>query len=285
MIRNRRRDPAAWNVLPFRIEYQAMGGEAQQLAPFQLLDQGIDQFLNACGVPAELYKGTLNIQAAPPALRLFENHWRPLVEQLNGFLDGTTAKLCRILSWAPISANLQRTSVADDMNRQMAKLQLMMGRQISQTTGLGSLGMNFEQEQVKMLEENQFVQEKTTEQQQEMQGAQGQQQFVAQLAQQGQGQGQAQGQPAAGAAPQGQQATPGTSSGDMSLDELDSKAQDIATQLQAMPESQRKSQMIQLKKTNPTLYALVKAHYDNQGQKAQTQGKQQVLSQQFGRPG
>jgi hypothetical protein len=38
MISERRRDPASWHTLPFPVQYQALGGEASQLAPRELLD-------------------------------------------------------------------------------------------------------------------------------------------------------------------------------------------------------------------------------------------------------
>jgi hypothetical protein len=72
MLKQRRRDPARWNILPFPIEYQALGGDATQLAPKDLLELGMNTLLDAIGIPVELYKGSLSAQSAAPALRLFE---------------------------------------------------------------------------------------------------------------------------------------------------------------------------------------------------------------------
>ncbi|NJN40213.1 MAG: hypothetical protein HC807_04250 [Gammaproteobacteria bacterium] len=43
------------------------------------------------------------------------------------------------MSWEPVVATLEPPRHADDISRQMAKLQLMMGGQISRTTGLASV--------------------------------------------------------------------------------------------------------------------------------------------------
>ena len=116
-----------------------------------------------------MYKGTLTMSAAPPALRLFESYWAPLTHNMNGFLGWLVESIAKALNWEPVSARLMKVTHADDMNRQAAKLQLMMGRQISQTTGLKSVGMDFEDEQKQMLEEEKFVSDETQKMQEEMQ--------------------------------------------------------------------------------------------------------------------
>jgi hypothetical protein len=168
MLRRWRRDPATWNVLPYPLEYQMIGGEANNLAPSELMDQGIDTLLNSVGVPVDFYKGNLQIQAAPAALRLLESNWTHLVHTLNRFLQWLVDKISTVLSWDEVDARLARPSHIDDLNRQLAKLQLMMGRQISQTTGLKSVGLEFAEEQDRMLEEEKYVAEKSTETQEEL---------------------------------------------------------------------------------------------------------------------
>ena len=136
MLMKRRRDPASWHTLPFPVQYQALGGDATQLAPRELLDQGLEVLLNNVGVPVELYKGSLQIQSAPAALRLFESSWSHLMHNLNGYIGFVMKRLGQLLNWEKASAKLQRVTHADDLQRQMAKLQLMMGGQVSKQTGL-----------------------------------------------------------------------------------------------------------------------------------------------------
>ena len=104
MLRKRRRDPAAWNVLPFPVEYKALGGDATQLAPSELLELGIDTLLTSVGVPVEFYKGTLSLQSAPAALRLFEANWSHLCHNLNRFLAKLVKQVGILMSWEPVTA-------------------------------------------------------------------------------------------------------------------------------------------------------------------------------------
>jgi hypothetical protein len=288
MLKVRRRDPAAWHVSPFPIEYKAMGGEASQLAPRDLIDQGYDQLLNAAGIPADMYKGTLTMSAAPPALRLFESYWAPLTHNMNGFIRWMVESVAKSLNWDPVSARLMKVTHADDLNRQATKLQLMMGRQISQTTGLKSVGMDFEDEQKRMLEEEKFVADETQKMQEEMQDEAATQQAVA-------AGGAAGGAPPAGGGPGGGPSAGGGAGGmggppsgpntPVTPQELLSKAEDIAGQIQQLPDSQRQSELISLKKTDPTLHALVKSRMEEQENDASRQGRDQVLAQQFGKQG
>jgi len=282
MFRNHKRDPNGWHMMPFPIKYQSLGGDATQLAPFQLMDQGIDVLLNGLGVPAELYKGTLTMQAAPAALRLFESHWSHLVDALNGFLEWLVDRIAREFRWAPVDCKLTRVTHADDMNRTMAVLQLFMGRQISGTTAMKLLGENWEQEQVRMLEEQQFVADKAQEIQEEEQGAQSQKQLVqsqdpAQAALGGQqGGGGDPAQAGAGGPAPGGPVSPGAGSGKMTLQDLDEEAKQMAQEILRMPEGERRSQLSAIRQQDTTLHHLVTAYMEEERAKGASQGRQQV---------
>jgi hypothetical protein len=91
------------------VQYQALGGDATQLAPRDLLDQGLEVLLNNVGVPVELYKGSLQIQSAPAALRLFESSWSHLVHNLNGYISFVMRRLGQLLNWEKAEARLPRS--------------------------------------------------------------------------------------------------------------------------------------------------------------------------------
>lgn len=311
MLRARRTDPARWNVLPFPVQYQALGGDATQLAPRDLLDQGLDTLLKCIGMPVELFNGTLSMQAAPAALRVFEANWGHLPHNLNRFLADLAAGISRIMSWDPVGARLTRVTHADDLNRQMAKLQLMSNAAISKTTGLKSIGLDYEEEQKRILEEERIYAEEQGKMQQEMEQAQ-QMQSLAQQAEMLQGAGDpgasATGMPAGpagmpagpGAPPQGMPAGPGgmppspvdqfmmqranTPNVPRTPEELQGQAQLLANQLLSLPESQKDSELIKLKRTDPTIHALVSSIIDDIRQQARTQGGAMVMAQQFGQP-
>lgn len=285
MIKKRRRDPASWNTLPFPVQYQMLGGDANQLAPTDLLNQGTEQLLNEAGTPVEMYNGSMQMQTAPVALRLFESTWHHLVHDANNWLIWMVRQLSQLMSWESIDIKLRRVTIADDMQKQMALLQLMMGQQASGTTAFKHLGLNWREEQRLMGEEAREQAEMQARIQEEMEQAG----FAAQMTKgmvPGQEGG---GDPAAGggAPPGGDPAAAG--GGDpaagggappagggpasnfiaqmgpntpISPEELGQAADTIAQELLGLPESVRRSELIALKKHNEALHALVRAKMD-----------------------
>lgn len=65
---------------------------------------------------------------------------------------------------------------------------------------------------------------------------------------------------------------PGAGPGPVTPNEVMAQAEDMAQQLLAMPETIRKSQLIQLKKTNPMLHAQVRMKMENMMQQGAAQG-------------
>jgi hypothetical protein len=59
----------------------------------------------------------------------------------------------------------------------------------------------------------------------------------------------------------------------------------LAQQILGMPESQKDSELIQLKKSDPTMHSLVKSQIEDIRRQAQTAGGAQVMAQQFGKQG
>jgi hypothetical protein len=310
MLRARRTDPARWNVLPFPVQYQSLGGDATQLAPKELIDQGLDTLLKCIGMPVELFNGTLSFQAAPAALRLFEANWSHLPHNLNKFLNELVTQISRFMSWEPVGAKLVRVTHADDLNRQMAKLQLMQAQQISKGTGLKSVGLSYEEEIKRMLEEEKIYAEEQQRMQKEMEQAQQMQDLSQQVDMMG-GVGQAgagatgmppQGAPPQGAPPQGSPAPGGMpgaapSAVDQFLmqrqnspnvprtpEDLQQQARLIANDLLSKPESLKDSELIKLKRSDQTMHALVTSIIDDIRQQARSQGGAMVMQQQFGQP-
>ena len=298
MIRARRTDPARWNVLPFPVNYQALGGDASALAPRDLLDQALDTLLKCIGMPVELFNGTLSLQSAPAALRLFEANWSHLPHNLNKFLGGLSADISRLMSWEPVGVKLQRVTHADDLNRQMAKLQLMQGQQISKSTGLKSVGIDYEDEVKRMLEEERIYAEEQQRNQEEMEQSQ-QMQDLSQSGAMGQNMGQAGAGATGQPQPQQQQAGVGQSSAvdhflmqrknspnvPRTPEDLQQQAQLIANQILGQPEPVKDSELIKLKRGDPMMHALVSSVIDDIRQQARLQGGQMIVSEQFGTGG
>lgn len=292
MIRRRRRDPGGWHTLPFPVQYQALGGEAQQLAPFELMQQGVSLLLNNIGVPAELHQGNLQVNAAPAALRLFESIWQGLVHGLNRFLLWLGRKVAEVMSWEPTEFGLTKPTVIDDLNDQMARLQLMQSQMVSATTALQGLGLDWRSEMRRILEEQRWLQEQQAKLQKEMDTAA----LGEQMAQPppppaaapgpaGVGGGAAT-PPAGPAGPAGQAAvgnalaTPPGPNTAITPQDLTAMAQAKAQEMMQLPEGKRQGEMMRLKAQSPTLWGQTKAVMQDIRTQTDQQGGQMVRQQQ-----
>jgi len=259
MIARRRKDPTSIQIAPFPIGYQMLGGEGKQLAPKENVQMATDELLNAVGFPAELYKGTLSVQAAPLALRLFERTFGALVDGYNDLIAWMLDKISNYFNWDSVSGQLRSVTLADDLERKGVVLQAAAGQDISKQTAYRSMGIDYMDEQKKVVEEQtkiQEIQQKAMEDQQASQAP-------------GPGGG---GDPMMASGPGGQ---PGATPGDV----RDQAAQLANQMLTQMTETQRRSELIKIKHSNPTLHALVKQFMAEQRQMAATQGQQMVLQQ------
>lgn len=170
-INTKRRDPSAWFVFPCPVQYQAVGGDASQFIPRDLLDYSLDTLLTSAGVPVELYKGSLTLQAAPVALRLFRSYWQSLVAAFNTFLNFTARRASEILGWEPVQAKFADVELFDDINKQVQTLQLMSSGMVSQTTGLAAVGIDKKEEVRRIAEEQRDEAEQQDRMQKEMETA------------------------------------------------------------------------------------------------------------------
>lgn len=298
MTRRRRKDPAAVHTLGFPINYQLLGGEATKMAPTELIEQATQTLLNDSGVPVDLFNGSLELQVAPVALRLFESIWSHMLRDSNMFLAWLIEQSSQILSWEKVKATLRTVAIADDMQKQMAALQLMMGQQLSGTTGLKSVGFDWNTEQNLIAEEAKIQQKIQARQQEEMQQAGFAQEIAAGGAGQQQQGGGGGGAPQQGGGnPAGPDAASAMGAGNMPVTEylktmnsnamitpedLMATASQLANELLGLPESVKDSQLRELKKSNEVLHSLVKANMDKIRQGLNTQGGAMLKQQQFG---
>lgn len=276
LIERHRRDPAGWHTVPFPVEYQALGGEGMSLAPVPLIKQGVADMLDAAGVPIEMYQGTMSLQAAPLAIRLFESTWPQIPAMLNGWLQWLTDQLTALFGWDPVTVHLKPVKYADDLDRKNVLLQLMSAQQISRQTALAPFGVTPREETRRIMDE----QEEMLEAQQEFEEDQVKKQELQALSQEGGVAAMAM-QPAAGGAGVGAgTVVPGpTAQGPVSPAQLLQQAYEMALQLMSLPETQRRSQLIQLKDTNPLLHSAVRQQMRNLEQEAASAGVSQMRQQ------
>lgn len=301
MINRRRTDPAGWYSLPFPVNYQMLGADANSLVPTELMAQATDALLNETGTPVEFYKGTMNMQSAPVSFRLFESTHRPLVSDMNRALQWICNTLSRILMWEPVKAELRRVTIADDIQKQMAALQLMAGRQLSGTSGLRALGYDYKTERQFLMEEAKLDQELQARQQEEMEQAgfaaevaKGVNPFAPPPPQDGPGQAGPQGQgvqeggpagaqlAAAGGTPVSQYVQSMSPDAPVTPSDIEAAADMLATELLGLPELQKDQQLRELKKFNPTLHSVVIEKLAQKRKQMRDEGGQMLMQQQYG---
>lgn len=309
MIKARRVDPTRWNVLPFPVEYQALGGDATAFTPKDILEQAYDTMLNSIGCPIEFYRGSLTgqPQQSIAMLRIFEAHHQNFRDQLIKFLQFVVDGVAQRQRWSPVKVSLLKPRHADDIMRQQTQLQLGLNKQISQTTALRAMDLDFVEEQRRMLEEQQIQAELSADKQKEMdqQAAADQlvqpvgattllqQQQAGQPGQPGPGQmpgagggapGGAPGQPGGGAMA-GSTGMPSMNVGQASTpEEYVASAQQIAEQLLPMDETTRKRQLAQLRQQDPVLQRMVIDSLEQMRNQYRMQGGQMLMQQQGGQP-
>jgi len=154
--------------------------------------------------------------------------------------------------WGEVEGSLRSVTLADDIERKALSLQAAAGQDISKATAYRPLGIDYMEEQKRVMEE-----------QRELARLQ-QQAMEEQAAQQAQPSGGGGGAPAAGA-------TPG---------DVHEQAKALAHQLLVQtPETMRRGELIKIKHSNPTLHALVIQEMDNMRQEMARQGQAQMLEQ------
>ena len=249
-----RMDPTNIAIAPFKVGYEMLGGEGQQLTPKDQIMAALDELLNSLGYPAELYRGNLSIQAAPIALRLFEKTWGSLVDGYNDLIRWMLDKLSKHFMWGDITGKLQSVTLADDMERKALNLQAAAGMDVSKGTAYRPFGIDYLYEQERIVQEQQAIQKLQQEAMEETQAQQGME----------------------GAATGGAGGEVGATPGDVH-DQAKQLAQQLLFQT---PETQRRSELIKIKHSNPTLHALVIQEMDTVRQEAATQGQSMVMEQQ-----
>jgi len=288
-VQARRYDPTSWAIFPFPVQYQFVGAEASHLAPVQLLEYIRAELLESVGIPMELYKGSLSVQAAPAALRLFETNWSYVIHIFNRFLQWVVDKIAALLDWDRVQVKLLKPSISDDINKQLAKIQLMQAGLVSKSTALRGLGIEdfIEETQQSLTEEKQLtaLMEKAKE---DIEKSQAMRQLLSIPVGTGDAEAVIGGQPPAIAGgpmpPQaGGMAGPPPAQGQppvppgpvspaeqtlaqltmrqstMTVQDLEQIATTLAQQLFSLPLGQRISELRKLRVKNPTVHALVKA--------------------------
>lgn len=287
MIDRHRQDPTTWHTSPTPLEYQHMGADGAQLTPVELKKEEDDKVLNSIGIPAELFRMTLTTEAAPMALRLFEQTWPQIAALYNGFLNWLSDSLAKNFKYTQASIKLTKPTLVDDITIRDIMLQLMGGQQVSPQTALKRLGIGDYREEIRKTLESERV--RTEEQQkfdEQMAKEQKFQEFKDELTAKDQPQGGGQPPGPAGAMPPPGGGVPMGGSGPMTAQQLvpdpnalsspaalESEGTRIAQQLLTMDPAARRTTITNLTKAYSTLAGVVKEQLRKMEQQAASTGK------------
>jgi hypothetical protein len=258
MIEDHRRDPGSFQFFPFPVNYQQLGGEANKLAPTDLMNGYKANILGALNIPQELFNMNLALQVIGPALRLFENSWSIVPDSLNQVLQHLADTFSKMYGMEAVKVKMLATTISDDMERKALINNLVQGNAIAKSTLLETVNLSYEDQIRKKMQEDKMVQDLQTE---EAEKAKLEQAGEASVFNQQQQTG-PDGQP-------NQYDTSGQTPGDVL-----GQAQQIAQQLFPLDGAQRRSELQKIKSTNQTLYAAVKEDIDQMTQQGKSQGLQ-----------
>lgn len=263
MISARRRDPTAIHALPFPVTYQEMGGNGKALVPHDVIEFQTNNMLDGMGYPAEIFRGTMQMQNMPTAIRLFENVFSFLHTGFNGLVKWTGKRVLDYLNREQIEMELQLPSLADNVEKQYLYMQLVASGEISRGRAFRAIGIKDPVEEAKARMDEDLEIEKSR--------ARKSQTFQREMSA---GQLQPEAQPN-----QGGSSVPGAENSGPAVTPLDtmSKAQEKAQELLQIPNvGDRRKELDKLKHTDPTLYAATKECMEQMRSQAGSAGRQQV---------
>jgi hypothetical protein len=143
MITKRRMDKTSIHAFPYPLNYGEYGGNGKAYAQKELIQFHSDELLESAGYPAELFKGTMQIQMVPTTLRLFENaHWH-MYDSFNRLLAWLSRKIFEYTGeFENLTAGLIRPSLADNMDKQAMLFQLGMAGELPRSVYMSHAGIN-----------------------------------------------------------------------------------------------------------------------------------------------
>lgn len=257
-VERHRIDGADWNFFPFPVNYQAIGGEGQQLDQAQrdtiLAEE--DRLLNVRGIPPELYRGSLTLINAPVGLRLFEAGNSSLVEDNNRLVQWIGAKVSRFMECGSHESSIESVRITDSIEDKAWRVQAAQSGFISKETGLSPLGIDSAEEERRVLDEQVRQAREQQKAQQELQ--------MDQMAIGSSGSD-----------------TEGGQAGGMSPGDVESMADEKARALldPSVTESVRRRELDALANTNSTLHAVVIKKLDQYRNQAGNLGRAAGLQQ------
>ncbi len=286
MLAQYRKDPTSIHALAMGADYAQASGDGKNMVLHDIIEVHIDALFDGLGFPRDLFRGAMQVDQLPNAIRMFERSYEWLYQQLNGMLKFIAGTVQRALDTDELEIRLKRPVIAYNAEWMQLKMQLAANREIPRADVYPDIGIiDPENAAERAINEDQELQRKSLELQTkfEKEKTQGSMADVAMMAaeQAAQGQGGGAGAPGAGGAagggPGGQLDYAVDPNGDPSS--VEARAQEVAASWlqmhQQQPNSHRK-EMQKCEAINPTLWSSAKAAMEKMRSEAGSAGRAQA---------
>lgn len=268
MYETQRRNPEAISGFPLPFVYQEMGGSGKSLTPADVKEFEVNNLMTNLSIPLEVFKGSLQFQMMPSAIRMFENSHAPLGSGLNGAARFITRMVSAYRFGEEYKAYLRKSMVAEDMDRRNLLFSLYSSAKIPADVAFEGLDLEGPKDlEVRRAREDLEISTrieklKAEEERKARLGTLDDAMAAEEEAQGG-----------AGGAPT------------VSPLDLRSQGEQLAQQWLAIPNvGERQMAMRQVASTNPDLYAVAKDVMSQIRAQGESQGRQ-MAQQQFQQPG
>jgi hypothetical protein len=276
LVKEARKNPFAVHTMPFPIHVQSANSpEGKALVQKDLIEFQQNSMLDSMGYPVELFKGSLQIQQVPTAVRLFQSTFRFIPAQFNRFAKWVSSSIQDYLGQERMQIRQLLPSVADDLEKRNIYLQLAGGGTLSMDTAYRPLGIDDPLGEVKKkMQEDAAIQrmqkEVAAETERQLQfGSMGDVITAEQQATGGQ----------SGSFPGGAAGAPGGGQGGMTPMQMQNDAQQMAQQwAQTADQSTRTKLMRQAEATSFDTYAIAKQIWEDMKSEGESQGRAAVTS-------
>lgn len=297
MVALHRQDPNSIHFSPVPLQMQALGADARQLIPADITNQAIEMELNAAGIPVDLFRMTMTQQAAPVGLRLFARYWSPFANGLNTDMAFVARRIQFLKRWETASYKYTEPQIVDDIERRALEMQMAQAGLLARGYALKRVDTDVRTQARQKFDDMRVEQEEQDKFEQRSDAFS----FSRQLAQnqsgaaapgappQGPGGPTQQGDPSAqqqgggqgpdGAAPVGTDPLAGMipqPGAKIDPATMYAQAQSAAQTLASMPDGQRHSRLIEIKKVNPPFHGLVKQVLADMRSSDRSRGQQMI---------
>lgn len=270
VIKRRRLDPFAMHALPFPVTYQEFGAEGKNLAPKDLVEYHNNVLLDAMGYPAELFRGSLQVQQIPTAVRLFENSFHFIHQGFDRIVKWVSKRISDYIGQQTMDVTLQLPRLADDLERQRVYMQLAAGAEIPRSIAYGPFGIKDPVEAAKQRAQEDIEIQK---EQSKLQADFERQQQLGSMDGIVMAQQEAAAQQSGGSSPAGMEGSGNPGSNPL---DIQNKAAELAQQWLQLPVGERQKQMSAVRSSNPNLHAMAKQKMEEMRSQAESQGRQSL---------